>query len=685
MEDDMKKHIGYALSVITVLIFAAACNDSGTGSVTLDDTNTGNYDITLSVADVAGVEKAGTAYASRKKANKGQSVTLTVIPPEGVITEDGNSDGGGGGEAAEPVYYFVKALKGTFSKEGGPKTTGVTFSPSPSKTNEWTFNMPDGDLTVDITFTHEADPNTAYLQWLILSAGTMSPEFAKDILAYTVTLPYGTEQFSISAQSENPYIKPVLTKTGYTGELPEDSLFDVNLIFTPPEGEEVAGAPGYCISEGANDYVITVTSQNGEEKEYTIKVILLPDLSLSSLRVSKVDEFDIELAPLDNQTVYVQAEEGVTVSAQPAGEDVSVTVNPSGAISGITAGRSTPVTVTVRKEVSGVTAAPQKVYKLDLRYGVNPIAEGGLLSFIPVEGDSGSYYEVHKFTSNTEGGGSQSLSFYDTTMASITADILVVGGGGGAGGDYFKTATDFPGGGGAGGLLYKTGYSLTLQDGSVPVVVGAGGAGGKSDNVGTYTDTIEAEAGENGGDSWIGTDDSNKLTAPGGGGGGCGGATTAENVNKLNGKSGGSGGGGGSGGNTGSSFGAGGSGTGGGSNILGKTGGSGSGGNSKDSGGGGGGAGSAGGNGVVAGTPGAGGAGWIPGNNGTQWISDVTGVNEFSHGGNGGGYENYINVQGTDGVNFGDGGSGGNNGKSYGASGQRGIVIIRFLHPSTAD
>ncbi|MDR2796024.1 MAG: hypothetical protein LBB47_04855, partial [Spirochaetaceae bacterium] len=87
--------------------------------------------------------------------------------------------------------------------------------------------------------------------------------------------------------------------------------------------------------------------------------------------------------------------------------------------------------------------------------------------------------------------------------------------------------------------------------------------------------------------------------------------------------------------------------------------------------------------------PGKGGDGWVPSSNDARWISDVTGVNEFSHGGDGGGQEfkdnKYTNVQGKDGVNFGDGGSAGNNGKENGASGHRGIVIIRFLHPSTGS
>jgi hypothetical protein len=80
-----------------------------------------------------------------------------------------------------------------------------------------------------------------------------------------------------------------------------------------------------------------------------------------------------------------------------------------------------------------------------------PMAEGGAVSFIPVEGNT---YEVHVFTT------SGVLSFKDSTTANITADYLIVGGGGGSGG---KSS-----GGGAGvdGVNYGDGGSASNMDGA---------------------------------------------------------------------------------------------------------------------------------------------------------------------------------------------------------------------------
>jgi hypothetical protein len=93
---------------------------------------------------------------------------------------------------------------------------------------------------------------------------------------------------------------------------------------------------------------------------------------------------------------------------------------------------STAVTVTASKDLSGVPAEYKaKYYTLNLRYvadtDLTPMAEGGYMSFIP-DGDTGVFYEVHKFVE------SGSLSFINATTQSITADCLIVAGGGGAGG-----------------------------------------------------------------------------------------------------------------------------------------------------------------------------------------------------------------------------------------------------------
>ena len=71
---------------------------------------------------------------------------------------------------------------------------------------------------------------------------------------------------------------------------------------------------------------------------------------------------------------------------------------------------------------------------------------------------------------------------------------------------------------------------------------------------------------------------------------------------------------------------------------------------------------------------GAGGAGWKPVDHNAGWIKDITGVEEFSHGGSGGS----VNVTKADPVNYGDGASGSRGASGSGANGHSGIVIVRW-------
>jgi len=130
-------------------------------------------------------------------------------------------------------------------------------------------------------------------------------------------------------------------------------------------------------------------------------------------------------------------------------------------------------------------------------------------------------YTVHKFTTV----GASTL----TCTNAFTSNVLVVAGGGG--GAACPTAGYMSGGGGAGGLVYNPTFVIPAT--TSPVTIGGGGAGG------LYTGGLSGGAvGVSGGNSVFGT-----ITAYGGGGGGKGltGATDAG----ANGIAGGSGGGGG--------------------------------------------------------------------------------------------------------------------------------------------
>jgi hypothetical protein len=209
--------------------------------------------------------------------------------------------------------------------------------------------------------------------------------------------------------------------------------------------------------------------------------------------------------------------------------------------------------------------------------------------------------------------------------------VLVVAGGGGSGAHSTLTNTA-GGGGGAGGLIFIEGYVISSYNGTIPFVIGSGGAGAGDTNV----------KGQNGGNSTFGN-----LIAIGGGGGG-----SSANRPGVNGGS------GGGGGLTGSNYGTGGA------TIQPATNdgyfstGFGNAGASSDSGGAGGGGGSGGAGGVTAGGVGL----------------DVWGVNYAK----GGGATN----TGTDArANRGDGGrSQGVTSSASGRPGTGGTIVIRYFY-----
>ncbi|MDR0685249.1 MAG: cadherin-like beta sandwich domain-containing protein, partial [Spirochaetaceae bacterium] len=485
-------------------------------------------------------------------------------------------------------------------------------------------------------FTQSPDETTADLSALYASAGAVSPDFTKDKTDYTITVPFGTAEFSISAQAENPYLEPVLLPAGGSG----GSLLDADLM---------SAENGGPLPEGSSRYEITVSAgDKSAEKTYSINVICLPDLSLKTFQVTK-DDFVRDLAPLDTQSVYLPYSGGVTVVAEAGNDGALVSYSPSPTISKIIATAPATVTVTVSKSVNG--EAYSKDYVLNLYYGAgmnsDPLASGGYVSFIPSDDkDANYYYEVHTFPN----AGTYMLLFDPIPVGPVVADYLIVAGGGGAGGGLWWGGG---GGGGAGGLLYQPEQTLTLTDGSVPVAVGKGGNGGSGNNTGS-----------DGEPSSIGD-----VTVSGGGGGGAG----HDSNSNPPGNSGGSGGGGGVGynyhsGKAGSSTASGG--------VMGNPGGDGS--MHMAGGGGGGGAGSAG---KSKDNGGAGGDPWSP-DNGPAWIKDVTGADQFSRGGNGG--HNSGVGTGAAGLNYGDGGAGGGLYRSPGGAGHSGIVIVRFQRESAA-
>jgi hypothetical protein len=530
----MRKHLFFAAAIIAPF-FLIACADAGEGSIPLPAVTepAGKYNISIKI-DPEYEAMGASVQCGVKTANKGNPVTFTVTPPASTVPE--TDAGGGGGE--DPGYYFVAPIEGICEKDG-VQTPYNGFEATYINPNEFAFKMPEGDLTIKIPFTTEADPTNAFLRWLGVSIGDVSNP---STFEYTVTIPYDVQNvqeinedgetvfqtdedgvnitdndgnyipnlvpndFTISAQAANTQARLVVQK-GSPGE--GDNLIDMGT--TDPLDDMV---------EGLNLYTITVTSEDESyTNTYTIKVIKLPNLSLNEFKIIGDKTFERDLAPVYTQDVYVPSTT-ITVEAEAADGNASVNIDPSENISGLVIGSVKNVAVTVSKDLAGVEPEYKtRKYTLKLYYGdgvpAAPMASGGYISFVPGEG--GSFDEVHTFTE------SGTLSFA-TTPTGLNAWVLVVGGGGGG------SANHDPGnGGGAGGVAEHESYLLTEQ--SYAVVVGAGGAAVSVPSV-----KNPAYQGKNGGDSSFGD---GLFVGYGGGGGG--GGYTGNGHGSNGGSSGGSG------------------------------------------------------------------------------------------------------------------------------------------------
>jgi hypothetical protein len=363
--------------------------------------------------------------------------------------------------------------------------------------------MTPGDLVITVEFTTEADEKTAYLGSLYAGSGVISPDFARDNYDYTIAVPFGTEEFSISAQAENPYLEPELRQLS-------------------PESGDKELDDELTLTEGLNEYTITVTSQDGSAtKEYRIKAVKLPDLSLADFKITAGMDFEQYLPPFDTQSVYVPYANGITVVA--AANGAGAAVNSPVSANNLKVNEPTAVTVTVSKTLSGVdTSLTAKNYILNLYYGEgmppDPLSEGGYVSFVPGNNGANSYDEVHTFLADTAAAGGQaaySLVFKDSTYP-LTVEVLVVAGGGGGGSTNGATSS----GGGAGRFVYHPAFNVSGNGawdsaGTISVKVGAGGSGGGSGG----------GQGGNGGVSEFVRHSGYKIITPGGGGGAGNGGT----------------------------------------------------------------------------------------------------------------------------------------------------------------
>ena len=323
---------------------------------------------------------------------------------------------------------------------------------------------------------------------------------------------------------------------------------------------------------------------------------------------------------------FVQSADGIdtSVTVTPSSDTAATVAVPAAVYNNVTAGRVVEITVT---NTDNSTSSPVNKTALALPSGGNISTSGG--------------YRIHTFNSS---------GTFVNTIASLSAEYLIVAGGGGGGGQT-------GGGGGAGGM--RTGTS-TLSATSYSITVGAGGtkapAQSSPPRAGSGTNSVF-----------------NSITSIGGGGGGSyqGGSINAQST----------GGNGGSGGGGAAMSSPGGSGTSG----QGNNGGQGRNGGEYDGGGGGGAS--------QAGTSGDGGSHGGDGSASSITGSSVTyagggggcgqGGNPVGSGGAGGGANGGNDVQPGTAATANRGGGGGGS-RDYGGvgggatNGGSGVVIVRY-------
>jgi hypothetical protein len=308
--------------------------------------------------------------------------------------------------------------------------------------------------------------------------------------------------------------------------------------------------------------------------------------------------------------------------------------------------------VTVVK--SGYTVNPATI-QVPVHYCPVPLATGGTVTYMPVEGDPSHIWEIRTFMADPGtplGAQKEHTLAFIKKPADNNIEVLVVAGGGGGGfssGPVSKGAF-IAGGGGGGGYIYVPAYPIPAG-GSITVKVGAGGAGRTAQS---------GAPGGTGGNSTFGNTAADTVTAKGGGGG----ATHYEN-SRVTAGNGGSGGG--------AQFDMAGGAADAGTVPDGifaekraNVGGSGNG-STGNSGAGGGGAGSAGVNMTAGAQATAGGDGWVSGISGEE--------KEYARGGNGAN-------KSTAGAGTSGGAGTGNGGYGSGGNGGSGIVVVRFQRPA---
>lgn len=177
--------------------------------------------VTLNTNDVMGFYKITSSNPSVLAGNDGDSI------------ENGN--------AYSKSFTFSAKSAGTATITVSPTSAGLNVysTEEPLYTRSITINVVNKTTPSKIDVNKTYNKNN-YLKSLSLDGYTLSPEFNKDTLEYSVTLEPGTESIVVNASQEE-------------------------------STSSIKGAGEISVSEGINTINVVVTAENGNERTYIIK------------------------------------------------------------------------------------------------------------------------------------------------------------------------------------------------------------------------------------------------------------------------------------------------------------------------------------------------------------------------------------------------------------------------------
>ena len=268
---------------------------TGTGTKTVQ-TGENSFDIIVTAQDGT-TEKTYTVNVKKNSSDSSLSgITITSDP---VGTFEPSFD------PAVTEYTYIAdpdedevVISATPNQDGATVAGEGTFNPQDTDTVELIVTAEDGTTTTYVIHLENAKSTNANLSDLEVTGETLSPDFDKDTLSYTVTVDSDTDKATITATAEDSRS----TVTG-TGEK------DLNY--------------------GSNPFEIKVKAEDGTEKVYTVTIEreLSSDVKLSDLKVDgeTIPGFDPDvpsytLPDLGNDV------ESITIDATPENDEATVEV-----------------------------------------------------------------------------------------------------------------------------------------------------------------------------------------------------------------------------------------------------------------------------------------------------------------------------------------------------------------------